>query len=103
MRRSNAYRLIYSEGDLLPSLIVDVYDGHYVLQALSQGTDRLQTELVELLAEAEFQPRSIIERNDARVRELEGSNCALALFTAALNLGAVRDQVVHIMIPCLGI
>jgi 23S rRNA (cytosine1962-C5)-methyltransferase len=70
-RASNAYRLIYSEGDLLPSLIVDVYDGHYVLQALSQGTDRLQTELVELLAE-EFQPRSIIERNDARVRELEG-------------------------------
>jgi 23S rRNA (cytosine1962-C5)-methyltransferase len=70
-RESNAYRLIYSEGDLLPSLIVDVYDGHYVLQALSQGTDRLQTELIELLTE-EFQPRSIIERNDARVRELEG-------------------------------
>ncbi|HSQ24752.1 MAG TPA: class I SAM-dependent rRNA methyltransferase [Pyrinomonadaceae bacterium] len=70
-QETNAYRLVYSEGDLLPSLIVDVYDGHYVLQALSQGSDRLQKELVELLVE-EFQPRSIIERNDARVRELEG-------------------------------
>ncbi len=68
---TDAYRLVYSEGDLLPSLIVDVYDGHYVLQALSQGSDRLQSELVELLIE-EFQPRSIMERNDARVRELEG-------------------------------
>jgi 23S rRNA (cytosine1962-C5)-methyltransferase len=68
---TNAYRLVYSEGDLLPSLIIDVYDGHYVLQALSQGSDRLQGELVELLLE-EFQPRSIMERNDARVRQLEG-------------------------------
>ena len=68
---TNAYRLVYSEGDLLPSLIVDVYDGHYVLQTLSQGSDRVQSEIVEVLA-AEFQPRSIVERNDARVRELEG-------------------------------
>ena len=70
-RESNAYRLIYSEGDLLPSLIVDVYDGHYVLQTLSQATEALQSEFVELLVDL-FQPRSVMERNDARVRELEG-------------------------------
>ena len=70
-RETNAYRLLYSEGDLLPSIMVDVYDGHYVLQTLSQGADRLQEELVTLLVD-EFKPRSIIERNDARVRELEG-------------------------------
>jgi 23S rRNA (cytosine1962-C5)-methyltransferase len=70
-KETNAYRLVYSEGDLLPSLIVDVYDGHYVLQALSQGTDRLQKEIVELMIE-EFKPRSISERNDARVRQFEG-------------------------------
>src|SRR5438270_5823049 len=44
-RDTNAYRLVYSEGDLLPSLIVDVYDGNLVLQTLSQGTDRLQNEI----------------------------------------------------------
>ncbi len=70
-RETNAYRLVYSEGDLLPSLIVDVYDNVLVLQTLSQGADRLKQELMELLVE-EFQPRAIIERNDARVRELEG-------------------------------
>src|SRR5215210_4646360 len=36
-RETNAYRLIYSEGDMLPSLIVDRYDDVLVLQTLSQG------------------------------------------------------------------
>lgn len=68
---TNAYRLIYSEGDLLPSLIVDRYDDVLVLQTLSQGTDAIKSLLIEILVE-EFNPRSVIERNDARVRELEG-------------------------------
>ena len=71
MKQTNAYRLVYSEGDLLSSLIVDVYDGHYVLQTLSQGADRIQDQLLQLLID-EFQPRSIVELNDARVRQLEG-------------------------------
>lgn len=70
-KETNAYRLVYSEGDLLPSLIVDAYAGHYIVQTLSQGTDRLQPEIVELLVE-EFKPFAISERNDARVRGLEG-------------------------------
>ena len=68
---TNAYRLIYSEGDLLPSLIVDRYDDVLVLQTLSQGTDAIKSLLIEILVE-EFSPRAVIERNDARVRELEG-------------------------------
>jgi 23S rRNA (cytosine1962-C5)-methyltransferase len=68
---TNAYRLIYSEGDLLPSLIVDRYDDVLVLQTLSQGTDALKPLLTEILIE-EFAPRAIVERNDVRVRELEG-------------------------------
>jgi 23S rRNA (cytosine1962-C5)-methyltransferase len=68
---TNAYRLVYSEGDLLPSLIVDRYDDVLVLQTLSQGTEALKPLFAEILIE-EFQPRAVIERNDARVRELEG-------------------------------
>ena len=68
---TNAYRLVYSEGDLLPSLIVDTYDDVLVMQTLSQGTEQLKSTLAELLSE-EFTPRTIVERNDARVRELEG-------------------------------
>ncbi len=68
---TNAYRLIYSEGDLLPSLIVDRYHDVLVMQNLSQATDALKPLLTEILIE-EFKPRAVIERNDARVRELEG-------------------------------
>jgi 23S rRNA (cytosine1962-C5)-methyltransferase len=71
VQETNAYRLVYSEGDLLPSLIVDVYDDVFVMQTLSQGTEQLKSTLAELLVE-EFTPRTIVERNDARVRELEG-------------------------------
>jgi len=68
---TNAYRLIYSEGDLLPSLIVDRYADVLVMQTLSQGADAVKSMLTELLVE-EFNPRAVIERNDVRVRELEG-------------------------------
>src|SRR5215211_2580255 len=59
---TNAYRLIYSEGDLLPSLIVDRYADVLVMQTLSQGTDAIKSMLTEILIE-EFNPRAIIERN----------------------------------------
>ncbi|MEP6568579.1 MAG: class I SAM-dependent rRNA methyltransferase [Acidobacteriota bacterium] len=68
---TNTYRLIYSEGDLLSSIIIDRYDDVLVLQTLSQGSDAIKPLLVELLAE-EFKPRAIIERNDVRVRQHEG-------------------------------
>src|SRR5215212_1790885 len=68
---ADAFRLVYSEGDLLPSIIVDRYADALVLQTLSQGSEALKATLVELLVE-EFSPRSVVERNDVRVRALEG-------------------------------
>ncbi|MGH9902452.1 MAG: class I SAM-dependent rRNA methyltransferase, partial [Pyrinomonadaceae bacterium] len=68
---ADAYRLVYSEGDLLPSLIVDKYADVLVIQTLSQGTEALKDELTKLLVE-EFRPRAVVERNDVRVRVLEG-------------------------------
>src|ERR1039458_5426927 len=66
-----AYRLVASEGDLLPSLIIDRYGDCFVIQTLSQGMDRLKSTVVEIL-QKEFAPRSILERNDVAVRSLEG-------------------------------
>jgi len=68
---AHAYRLVSSEGDLLPSLIIDRYGPCFVIQTLSQGMERLKPQIVEILQEA-FSPRSILERNDVAVRELEG-------------------------------
>ena len=68
---ATAYRLVHGEADLLPSLIVDRYGDYLVVQALSQGVDRLMPELTPLLVDL-LHPAGILARNDPRVRLLEG-------------------------------
>jgi 23S rRNA (cytosine1962-C5)-methyltransferase len=68
---ATAYRLVHGEGDLLPSLVVDRYGDVLVVQALSQGTDRLLPEITKALVDL-VAPAGILARNDPRVRTLEG-------------------------------
>ena len=68
---ATAYRLVHGEADLLPSLVIDRYDNHLVVQALSQGTDRLLPEITQMLVEL-LAPAGILARNDPKVRALEG-------------------------------
>ena len=69
---TNAYRLIFSEADFLPGLIVDRYNDILSLQILTQAmdADAVRETLLRELA-ARFHPAGIIERVDPRVRELE--------------------------------
>ena len=71
VENSEACRLVYSEADLLPSVIIDRYGDYFVLQTLSQASDRLKGMLVDILVEL-FSPKGIVERNDPKVRMLEG-------------------------------
>ena len=68
---SNAFRAVYSEGDLLPGLIVDRYGQFCVMQTLNQGMDRAKDLIAGCLAEL-MAPAGILARNDASVRKLEG-------------------------------
>jgi 23S rRNA (cytosine1962-C5)-methyltransferase len=67
---SNACRLVFSEADLLPGLIVDRYGACLVIQTLSQGMDRQRDLIVHCLKEL-LAPAGILARNDAAVRKLE--------------------------------
>jgi len=71
VHNSDAYRLVFSEGDLLPGLIVDRYGPYLALQTLSQGMDRARDVIVHCLQEL-LEPAGILARNDASVRKLEG-------------------------------
>ena len=84
--QTTAYRVVYSEGDLLPSVIIDRYEDVLVLQTLSQGSESLKPMLVELLNEL-FEPAAIIERNDVRVRLHEGLE-----LTSGILLGNAPDE-----------
>lgn len=68
---ATAYRLVHGEADLLPSLVIDRYGEYLVVQALSQGMDRLLPQLVADLVDL-VAPSGILARNDPRVRSLEG-------------------------------
>ncbi|HEY4880335.1 MAG TPA: hypothetical protein VIH97_14535, partial [Candidatus Acidoferrales bacterium] len=60
---SDTSRLVYSEADLLPSVIVDRYGEYFSIQTLSQGSEKQKALIVELLVEL-FSPKGILERND---------------------------------------
>jgi 23S rRNA (cytosine1962-C5)-methyltransferase len=64
-------RLVHGEADLLPGLVVDRYGDAAVLQTLVPATDRRKAFLADAVANA-LSLRSVVERNDVRVRELEG-------------------------------
>lgn len=69
---SDAYRIVFSEGDFLPGLIVDRYNDVLCLQILTQAMDAepVRAAALQTLKE-ELQPAGIAERVDARIRELE--------------------------------
>jgi 23S rRNA (cytosine1962-C5)-methyltransferase len=71
VENTDAYRLVHGEADLLPSIVIDRYGDYLVVQTLSQASERQKNLIVELLVE-QFSPKGILERNDPKVRLLEG-------------------------------
>ena len=80
-------RLIYSESDFLPGLVVDKFADVLVLQSLSLGIERIKDMLCDLLMEV-VKPAGIWERSDVPVRRLEGLEQ-----TTGLLRGTVPDEV----------
>src|SRR5579863_2731873 len=72
VRDTDAYRVIFSEADFLPGLIVDRYSDILSLQILTQAMDAnpVRETVISALTQ-KLAPASVIERIDPRVRELE--------------------------------
>ena len=68
---TNAYRLINAEGDGIPGLIADWYDGVIVTQISNAGLEPLRELLISLFIE-EAKPRSIYEKSTSFLRKKEG-------------------------------
>ncbi len=72
VRDTDAYRVVFSEADFLPGLIVDRYNDILSLQVLTQAMDAetVRQTVVSELSER-LKPAAIAERVDPRIRELE--------------------------------
>lgn len=69
---TNASRLVFSEADALPGIVIDKYGDLVIVQLLSKALDNEAVRIVvtQVLRET-LQPASIVERPDPRIRELE--------------------------------
>lgn len=65
-----SYRLVFSEADFLPGIIIDKYMDHLVFQVLTAGMELWKSTLVELASEL-FKPACIYERSDSANRAHE--------------------------------
>ena len=92
VRNTDAYRIVFSEADFLPGLIVDRYNDVLTLQILTQGLDAapVREAVLQTLRE-ELQPAGIVERVDARIRELE----QLPPLSSRLLWGEKSSTVIH--------
>lgn len=68
---TDSMRLVFSESDELPGLIVDRYGDWLVCQFLGAGTEAWKETILDAL-ESILSPRGIYERSDADVRTREG-------------------------------
>ncbi len=64
-------RVVWSESDGLPGVIIDRYGDYVVLQTLTLAMDRRREIIVETVREL-LQPKGIVERNDTNIRLAEG-------------------------------
>ncbi len=68
---SSAFRVLFSEADGLPGLVVDWYSGVVVFQIVTYGLEVRKEEVVSAIREV-LNPRALVERRDAPGRHLEG-------------------------------
>ncbi len=87
--QTNAYRLIHSEGDGLPGLVVDRFADILVMQIHTLGIERLQPLIVDALMQ-ETGASGILLRNEGMSRRREG----LAIEEPVVVAGEVPQQVV---------
>ncbi len=80
---ATAYRLVHGEADRLPSLVVDRFGDHLVLQLLSAGLEAFRAEIVEAVVER-FRPAGILARNDVAVRTHERLERAVELLAGSV-------------------
>jgi 23S rRNA (cytosine1962-C5)-methyltransferase len=92
LKDTDSFRVVFSEGDFLPGLIVDKYGECLCLQILTFGMERWADELISIFDDL-FSPSLIVLRNDSPSRLLEGLPQEKRIVKGTLdNLPATRED-----------
>jgi 23S rRNA (cytosine1962-C5)-methyltransferase len=76
-------RVVWSESDGLPGVIIDRYGDHFVLQTLTLAMDQRKYLIVQTIVDLFGEKITIIERNDAPVRKAEGLDSKMGILEGA--------------------
>ena len=88
----NLCRVVWSESDGLPGVIIDRYGEHFVLQTLTLAMDQRKNVIAEAIAQL-FSAKNIIERNDAPVRRAEGLELRTGVLEGAAPSAPILVQI----------
>lgn len=86
----NSYRMVFSESDFLPGLIIDKYNQTFVLQVYSFGLQKNILAVVEILAQ-EFGAENIFSKNENYFRQLEGLSLTDEVYLGILSSEIIND------------
>lgn len=93
------YRLIYSESDLLPGLIVDRYEDTLVVQFTTAGMENLKDLIISALIEV-IKPQAILLKNDSSARNFEElPQYVEAVFGEPKKIVAIKEYGIIYNIP----
>jgi 23S rRNA (cytosine1962-C5)-methyltransferase len=84
----DSFRLVFSESDFLPGLIIDKYNSTFVLQIYSAGMEKNINLIVDLLKE-KFSAENIFTKNEIHFRKLEGLP-----ETDEIYFGEIKDELI---------
>ncbi len=90
-RFGESFRVVNSESDFLPGLVVDKYENHIVVQLLTAGMEGLKPAILGSLKSV-FHPRAIVLRNDSPSRKEEG----LSQYVEVADGEAEREKVITV-------
>jgi 23S rRNA (cytosine1962-C5)-methyltransferase len=99
LRDTNARRILFAEADRLPGLIVDDYDGHFVVQVRQKGAEMLREQWLPALI-AEGKPKSVYEKSDMLGREEEGLEPTVgALYGSPPSEVPIQESGLDLLVP----
>jgi 23S rRNA (cytosine1962-C5)-methyltransferase len=90
---TDSFRLIFSESDFLPGLIIDKYNKTFVLQIYSFGMERNIQSIVEIL-KYELRAENIFTKNELYFRQLEGLAAEDKIFFGEIENEIINDGVI---------
>lgn len=86
----DSYRLVFSESDFLPGLIIDKYNFTFALQINSAGMEKHIQHVIDFL-QTEFDVENIFTKNEIHFRQLEGLDADDKIFLGSRSKEIIDD------------